>query len=165
MTETPVRRHFVSQRVAWTARRISLPSGIRFVSAFGEARVLPLERSELPTDEQMAAASERQLEDWLVHSRRSFTPKLTAVERALLERLAEVGGRYTFRPDGSSTLAYRIFDDGIPATLLSLQAKWLVTIDVRGTQNVTQPDATTRYTAVTAQITALGLEVLSEGPA
>jgi hypothetical protein len=160
MTDPPTRRRFVSERVSWTARRQSRPSGIRFVSAFGEERVLPLEPAELPTEEQLVAASERQLEDWLVQSRRKLGAELTAAERALLRRITEVGGRYTFRPDGQGTLAYRVFNEGIVSVLLSLQAKHLVTIQAEGTESVSQRGAPARFTAITAELTDAGRAAL-----
>jgi hypothetical protein len=67
--EHSVRRHFMCDHVGWTARRNSHSSGIQFLSAFGEERLLPIDRSALPTDVQMASASEAQLQDWLRRSR------------------------------------------------------------------------------------------------
>lgn len=70
MAEVPVQRHFVFERVRWTACRQSKPPGIRFLSAFGEERVLRLDRSALPTDAQLASAPEKELQDWLGRSQR-----------------------------------------------------------------------------------------------
>ena len=159
MTNPPIRRHFVSDRVPWTARRQSGPSGIQFVNAFGEERVLPLEHSELPTDDQMASASERQLEAWLEHARREPQPNtaLTAVERALLRRIAEMGGRCTFRPDGPGALAYRIFEEGIVSVLFALRSKQLVTIEAERIWATSEPGQV-RFSAVTVQLTDFGQE-------
>ena len=70
MGEAPVQRYFLSERVAWTARRSSKPPSIRFLSGFGEQRILRLEGAALPSEEQLASASQQQLEDWLARSQR-----------------------------------------------------------------------------------------------
>jgi hypothetical protein len=51
-------------------------------------------------------------------------------EEALLRRLAQVGGRYTFRPDGNGRLAQRAFEEGIVADVRRLYEKGLVRVDL-----------------------------------
>jgi hypothetical protein len=83
-------------------------------------------------------------------------PDLTAAELGILRRLARVGGRQTFRPDGASTIAYRLFDEGILSVLLSLEEKGLVRLDPRGTEVAVKPGEPGRFTAITAEITEAG---------
>jgi hypothetical protein len=66
---------------------------------------------------------------------------LSRPERELLRRLADVGGKYTFRPDGETAIARRAFEQGIVATLFSLQEKQLLTIDMHESTGVTLPGA------------------------
>jgi hypothetical protein len=68
MAEVPVRRQFVSGRVGWTVQHAQSESGLWLVSAFGEMRLLRLGAAELPNPKQLAAASEKQLQDWLARS-------------------------------------------------------------------------------------------------
>ena len=70
MADYSVQRHFIYERVAWTAQRQSSPSAIRFRSAFDEVRLLRLDGPALPTEAQVASASEMQLQDWLAQSQR-----------------------------------------------------------------------------------------------
>ena len=70
MADYPVQRHFIHERIAWTAQRQSSPSAILFRSAFDEVRLLRLDGTALPTEEQLASASEMQLQDWLARSQR-----------------------------------------------------------------------------------------------
>jgi hypothetical protein len=86
--------------------------------------------------------------------------QLSPVERDLLRRLAEVGGRYTFRPDGSSIIAQRVFAEGILSVLLSLEDKLLVRLDPRGTEIVAGSLETNRFVAVTAELTDSGREAI-----
>ena len=64
-----MQRHFRSDRVAWTVRVQTRPPAIRFRSAFHELRLLRLDPPELPSGDQLAAAPETQLRDWLARSR------------------------------------------------------------------------------------------------
>jgi hypothetical protein len=68
MAKVPVQRQFVSERVGWTVQHAQSESGLWLVSAFGEMRLLRLSEAELPSMKQLAAASEKQLEDWLRRS-------------------------------------------------------------------------------------------------
>jgi hypothetical protein len=54
-------------------------------------------------------------------------------EMALLRRLAQVGGRYTFRPEGEGRVAQRAFEEGIVADVRRLYGKGLVRIDLVAT--------------------------------
>jgi hypothetical protein len=87
-------------------------------------------------------------------------PELTAAERSLLRRLADVGGRYTFKPDGEPLIAYRAFVEGIVAVLLSLQQKQLVRIEEVETHMTTLPDHPRRIAAIIAELTSAGREAL-----
>lgn len=89
--------------------------------------------------------------------------ELTDAERALLRRLAAVGGRHTFRPDGENLLAFRAFEEGIVASLLSLQRKHLVHIDPAATDLVAVPGQPDRFSRITAELTDLGREALQPG--
>jgi hypothetical protein len=81
---------------------------------------------------------------------------LTRAERALLQRLAEAGGRYTFRPDGENALALRAFEVGILATLVSLQEKQLVRLDTGAIEVIQEPARPVRFASVTAELTEAG---------
>ena len=81
---------------------------------------------------------------------------LTRAERALLQRLAEVGGRYTFRPDSENALARRAFEEGILTTLVSLQEKQLVRLDTGAIQVIQEPGRPVRFASVTAELTEAG---------
>lgn len=70
MADYQVQRHFVYERIAWTAQRQASPSAIVLRSAFDEVRLLRLDGPALPTEEQLASASELQLHDWLARSQR-----------------------------------------------------------------------------------------------
>jgi hypothetical protein len=85
---------------------------------------------------------------------------LTRPERALLQRLAQVGGRYTFKPDGESVIALRAFEEGIVAVLLSLYEKQLVHIASGGTAVASVPGQPVRFTEITAELTDAGREAI-----
>jgi hypothetical protein len=82
--------------------------------------------------------------------------ELTPAERSLLQRLAEVGGRYRFRPDGEGTLARRVFDDGIVTTLLTLDVKHFVRILLEESELWCRPGEPARFASITVQLTAAG---------
>jgi len=81
---------------------------------------------------------------------------LTRAERALLQRLAEVGGRYTFRPDGENALVLRVFEEGVLATLVSLHEKQLVRFDTGAIEVIQEPGRPVRFASVTAELTEAG---------
>jgi hypothetical protein len=89
---------------------------------------------------------------------------LTDAERALLRRLREVGGLYTFRPDGESLMARRIFAEGMARVLLGLFGKGLVRVDPQATEVVDVPGAPPGQpgviTTITAELTETGREAL-----
>lgn len=86
--------------------------------------------------------------------------ELSSAERSLLRRLAEVGDRYTFKPDGEPLIAYKAFVEGIVSVLLSLQEKRLVRIEEVKTHMTTFPDHPRRIAAITVELTRAGLEAL-----
>ncbi len=88
------------------------------------------------------------------------TVDATRAERDLLRRLGEVGGRYTFRPDGESLLAFRIFEEGIAAVLLSLEIKRLVRFDSSASELMRVPGHGLRFASLTAELTEAGREAL-----
>jgi hypothetical protein len=77
-------------------------------------------------------------------------------ELALLRRLAQVGGRYTFRPDGENLRSYRAFEQEIVSVLLGLHGKQLVQIDPQGTEVVALPGQPGRFAKITAEIMEAG---------
>jgi hypothetical protein len=87
-------------------------------------------------------------------------PKLSAAERSLLRRLADVGGRHTFKPDGEPLIKYRVFVEGIVSVLLALQQKELVRIDEVETHMTAQPEHPRRIAGITVELTAAGREAL-----
>ena len=82
--------------------------------------------------------------------------ELTSAERSLLRRLAEVGGRYTFRPDGESMLALRVFDQGIVTALLTLDVKHLVRILMQDSELWSRPGEPVRFASIAVQHTDTG---------
>lgn len=84
--------------------------------------------------------------------------ELTPAERSLLQRLAEVGGRYTFRPDGEDTLALRVFDEGIVTTSLTLDVKHLVRVVMRESELWSRLGEPVRFASIVVQLTAAGWE-------
>jgi hypothetical protein len=86
---------------------------------------------------------------------------LSRAERELLRRLSEVGGKYTFRPDGETAIARRAFENGIVATLLSLQEKQLVAIDMHESTRVTLPGQPGHFTSMVVELTPAGRNALS----
>jgi hypothetical protein len=83
---------------------------------------------------------------------------LTPGERSLLRRLAAVGGRYTFRPDGESTLALRVFDEGTVTALLTLDIKRLVRVVMLESELWCRQGEPVRFASVTVQLTNAGWE-------
>ena len=81
---------------------------------------------------------------------------LTRAERALLQRLAEAGDRYTFRPEGESLPALRSFEEGILAALVSLQQKQLVRLVTGAIEVIQEPGRPVRFAGVTAELTDAG---------
>jgi hypothetical protein len=82
-------------------------------------------------------------------------------EMALLRRLAQVGGRYTFRPDGEGRLAQRAFEEGIVADVRRLYEKGLVRVDLLATAfsaGRQGPELTT----LTVELTTEGRRALKE---
>ena len=88
---------------------------------------------------------------------------LSAAERELLERIAEVGGRYTFQPDGSSIIAHRIFAEGLLSVLLALEEKQLITLTPPGTEVVRVSLGRGRFVPMTAELTDAGRRALGRG--
>jgi hypothetical protein len=86
---------------------------------------------------------------------------LSRAERELLRRLAEIGGKYTFRPDGETAISRRAFEQGIVATLLSLQEKRLVAIDMHESTRVTLPGQPGHFTSIVVELTDAGRNALS----
>src|SRR5688572_24401751 len=82
--------------------------------------------------------------------------ELTDAERALLRRLAEIGGRYRFQPDGDSLLALRAFEEGVLAVLLSLQDNQLIRVDRDASELIMLPGDRGRVASVTAELTNAG---------
>jgi hypothetical protein len=76
-------------------------------------------------------------------------------ELALLRRLAHVGGRYTFRPDGQGRLAQRAFDEGIVADVRRLYEKGLVRIDLAASAFSAGGEGT-ELAALTVELTPAG---------
>lgn len=83
---------------------------------------------------------------------------MTSAERSLVRRLAEVGGRYTFRPDGESTLALRVFDDRIVTSLLTLDVKQLVHVVMLESELWCRQGEPVRFASITVQLTNAGWE-------
>jgi hypothetical protein len=81
-------------------------------------------------------------------------------ELSLLRRLAQVGGRYTFRPDGEDQLAQRAFEEGIIADVRSLHAKGLVHLDSAASEYGMRGQLH-RLIALTVELTDAGRRVLS----
>jgi hypothetical protein len=65
MAEVPVQRHFVTETAVWIVRHAQRESGLLFVNEASEVRLLRLDGTELPTEDQLACASEMQLKHWL----------------------------------------------------------------------------------------------------
>jgi hypothetical protein len=86
---------------------------------------------------------------------------LSRPERELLRRLADVGGKYTFRPDGETAIARRAFEQGIVATLFSLQEKQLLTIDMHESTGVTLPGEPGHFTSIVVELTDAGRKALA----
>jgi hypothetical protein len=86
--------------------------------------------------------------------------ELRGAERARLRRLAEIGGRYRFRPDGDSLLALRAFEEGILAVLLSRQDKQLIRVDRDATDLICLPGDRIRIATITAGLTNTGWNAL-----
>ena len=82
-------------------------------------------------------------------------------EMALLRRLAQVGGRYTFRPDGEGRVAQRAFEEGIVADVRRLYEKGLVRVDLVGT-SFAAGGRGTELTALTVELTAAGRRAIRE---
>ena len=76
-------------------------------------------------------------------------------EMALLRRLAQVGGRYTFRPDGHGRLAQRAFQEGIVADVPRLYEKGLVRIDLAASEYSAGRQGT-ELAALTVELTPAG---------
>jgi hypothetical protein len=86
--------------------------------------------------------------------------KLTAPERLLLRLLAEVGGRYTFRPDGATRAAYAAFNQDVVTRLQSLQSKGWIRIDLPGSRVLGLSRSGRRYASVAVEMTEVGKRVL-----
>ena len=80
-------------------------------------------------------------------------------EMALLRRLAQVGGRYTFRPDGEGRLAQRAFEEGIVADVRRLYEKGLVRVDLVAT-SFSAGEERPELTALTVELTTEGRRAL-----
>lgn len=87
---------------------------------------------------------------------------LTGPERELLERIAEVGGRYTFQPDGSSIIAQRVFAEGILRVLLSLEERQFISLTPPGTEVVRMSLEVRRFLPMAAQLTDAGRLALGQ---
>lgn len=85
---------------------------------------------------------------------------VTDAERALLGRLAEVGGRYTFKPDGENVLAWSVFEEAIVAVLRALHGKRLVRIDSDASELIRVAGQRVRFASLTAELTDAGRETL-----
>jgi hypothetical protein len=81
---------------------------------------------------------------------------LSRAERELLRRLVEIGGKYTFRPDGEAAIARRTFEQGIVATLMSPQEKRLVAVDMHESTRVTLPSQPGHFTSIVVELTEAG---------
>ncbi len=86
--------------------------------------------------------------------------ELGDAERALLRRLAEIGGRYRFQPDGESLLALKAFEEGILTVLLSLQDKQLIRVDRDASELIWLPGDRSRIATLTAELTNAGWNAL-----
>jgi hypothetical protein len=85
--------------------------------------------------------------------------ELSRAERDLLRRLADVGGKYTFRPDGETATARRAFEQGIITTLLSLHEKQLIRINTQESIRVTLPGQPEHFTSISVELTEEGQKV------
>jgi hypothetical protein len=84
---------------------------------------------------------------------------LSVAERLLLQRLADVGGRYKFGPDGRDRSAYAAFNRDVVSLLRSLESKGLIEID-RQRSRAIGLHASGCYASVTVQLTAAGRTAL-----
>jgi hypothetical protein len=91
------------------------------------------------------------------------TGALSGAEREILGRIAEVGGRYTFQPDGSSIIAHRIFAEGMLSVLLALEEKRLISLTPPGAELVRVALGLRRFVPTTAQLTDAGRRALGGG--
>jgi hypothetical protein len=81
---------------------------------------------------------------------------ITHVERGVLRRLMQAGGRYTFRPEGSGNAAHQAFHRDVVRILQSLQAKHFVTIDESASRPIRMPGREGEYASITAALTDAG---------
>ena len=82
-------------------------------------------------------------------------------ELELLRRIDQVGGRYTFRPDGESRIAYRVFEEGVVSVVLSLSAKGFVRLDPDATEITSVQGQRNRVAAIAAEVTEAGRRLLA----
>jgi hypothetical protein len=85
---------------------------------------------------------------------------LTPAEAGLLRRVDQISGRYTFRTDASSSIAYRLFEEGVLSVLRSLEKKGLVHLDPAWDRGSRWPGESGRFAAITVEITEAGREAL-----
>jgi hypothetical protein len=90
-------------------------------------------------------------------------PDLTRAERSLLRLIAEIGGRYTFRPDGGTRAAYAAFNRDTIAVLQSLQSKGFVAIDLDRSRPLGLRGSTRRYASMAVEMTQRGYRRLADG--
>lgn len=84
---------------------------------------------------------------------------MISTERSLLDRLAQVGGPYKFRPDGTSGAAYAAFNRDVVSPLHSLESQGLIVLDRQRSRPIGLRGSGT-YGSVTAALTDAGRAAL-----